>query len=131
MPVLDGIWERIIKCAQAGAPASETRMEMELINSSFNTLPNDFLADLVDRNFRLIGGVTYNPGGAAICRVDPSDDRRRRAADRRPGKGRAPRRGPGGRVHRRGRCELGAADGRGQRRDFCDHTWQASACAPA
>ena len=61
MPVLDGIWERIIKCALAGALASETRMQMELINSSYNTLPNDSLADLVDRNFRLIGGVTYTP----------------------------------------------------------------------
>lgn len=60
MPVLDGIWERIIKCAQAGALASETRMEMELINSDYNTLPNDALAELVDRNFRLIGGVSYS-----------------------------------------------------------------------
>src|SRR5438105_111846 len=35
MPVLDKIWDRIIKCAQAGALASETRMEMELIDSSY------------------------------------------------------------------------------------------------
>lgn len=59
MPVLDKIWERIIKCAQAGALASETRMEMEVISSSYNTLPNDSLAALVDRNMRLVGGVTY------------------------------------------------------------------------
>jgi aminobenzoyl-glutamate utilization protein B len=59
MPTLDGIWERVIKCAQAGALASETRMEMELINSSYNTLPNDVLAALVDKNMRLVGGVTY------------------------------------------------------------------------
>jgi len=59
MPVLDQIWERIIKCAQAGALASETRMEMELIDSSYNTLPNDALATLVDKNMRTVGGVTY------------------------------------------------------------------------
>lgn len=59
MPVLDKIWERIIKCAEAGALASETRMEMELIDSSYNTLPNDALAALVDKNVRLVGGVTY------------------------------------------------------------------------
>src|ERR1019366_9382525 len=59
MPTLDGIWGRVIKCAQAGALASETRMEMELINSSYNTLPNDALAALVDKNMRLVGGVTY------------------------------------------------------------------------
>jgi aminobenzoyl-glutamate utilization protein B len=60
MPVLDGIWNRIVKCAQAGALATETRMEMELIDSSYNVLPNDALAALVDRNLRLVGGVTYN-----------------------------------------------------------------------
>jgi aminobenzoyl-glutamate utilization protein B len=59
MPTLDGIWERVVKCAQAGALASETRMEMELINSAYNTLPNAALAALVDKNMRLVGGVTY------------------------------------------------------------------------
>ncbi len=59
MPVLDGIWERIVKCAQAGALATETRMEMELIDSNYNVLPNDALAALVDRNLRQVGGVTY------------------------------------------------------------------------
>ncbi|HEY6392097.1 MAG TPA: amidohydrolase [Bryobacteraceae bacterium] len=59
MPILDGIWNRIVKCAQAGALASETRMEMELIDSSYNVLPNDALAALVDRNLHQVGGVTY------------------------------------------------------------------------
>ncbi len=59
MPVLDKIWDRILKCAQAGALASETQMEMEFIDSSYNTLPNDALAALVDKNMRLVGGVTY------------------------------------------------------------------------
>lgn len=59
MPVLDQIWDRILKCAQAGALASETRMEMELIDSSYNTLPNDPLAALADKNMRMVGGVTY------------------------------------------------------------------------
>ena len=59
MPVLDGIWNRIVKCAQAGALATETRMEMELVDSNYNVLPNDALAALVDRNLHLVGGVTY------------------------------------------------------------------------
>jgi aminobenzoyl-glutamate utilization protein B len=59
MPVLDGIWERIVKCAQAGALATETRMDMELIDSAYNMLPNDALAALADKNMRLAGGVTY------------------------------------------------------------------------
>jgi aminobenzoyl-glutamate utilization protein B len=59
MPVLDGIWERILNCAKAGALASDTRMELELIDSAYNTLPNDALAALVDKNMQLVGGVTY------------------------------------------------------------------------
>jgi aminobenzoyl-glutamate utilization protein B len=59
MPVLDGIWERIVKCAQAGALATETKMDMELIDSAYNMLPNDALAALADKNMRLAGGVTY------------------------------------------------------------------------
>jgi aminobenzoyl-glutamate utilization protein B len=59
MPVLDGIWERIVNCARAGALASETRMEMELIDSNYNILPNDALSALVDRNMQMVGGVTY------------------------------------------------------------------------
>jgi aminobenzoyl-glutamate utilization protein B len=67
MPTLDGIWERILKCAQAGALASETRLETELINSSYNTLPNDALTALVDKNMRLVGGVTYTKDETAFA----------------------------------------------------------------
>ncbi|HLK20713.1 MAG TPA: amidohydrolase [Bryobacteraceae bacterium] len=59
MPVLDGIWNRIVKCAQAGALGTETRMEMELIDTNYNVLPNDALTSLVDRNLHVVGGVTY------------------------------------------------------------------------
>jgi aminobenzoyl-glutamate utilization protein B len=67
MPVLDGIWNRIVKCAQAGALATETRMEMDLIDSSYNVLPNDALAALVDRNLRQVGGVTYTKDEQAFA----------------------------------------------------------------
>src|SRR5262249_42954779 len=59
MQALDGIWSRILKCAEAGALATETRMEIEFVDSSYNTLPNDALSSLVDRNLRRVGGVTY------------------------------------------------------------------------
>jgi len=42
--VLNGVWERILKCAQAGALASETRMEFEQGTNYANVLPNDALA---------------------------------------------------------------------------------------
>jgi aminobenzoyl-glutamate utilization protein B len=61
MPFLDGIWSRIIKCAEAGALATETRMEMELVHSVYNLLPNEPLARMFDRNLKLVGGVKYSP----------------------------------------------------------------------
>ncbi|MCG3145338.1 MAG: p-aminobenzoyl-glutamate hydrolase subunit B [Gammaproteobacteria bacterium] len=59
MPILDNVWSRIVKCAEAGALATETRMEMELVASVYNELPNEPLAKLVDKNLRRVGGVKY------------------------------------------------------------------------
>lgn len=59
MPILDNVWSRIQKCADAGAQGTETQVELELINSVYNLLPNDALAALFDRNLRRVGGVKY------------------------------------------------------------------------
>lgn len=59
MPVLDGIWARILKCAEAGALATETQMKMEIVGSVYNLLPNAPLADLFDRQLKVVGGITY------------------------------------------------------------------------
>ena len=67
MPTLDNVWDRIVKIAQAGALATETTMEMELINSVYNTLPNDALAALTDKNLRRVGGLTYNAEESAFA----------------------------------------------------------------
>ncbi|MBL8232324.1 MAG: amidohydrolase [Bryobacterales bacterium] len=64
---LDNIWERIIKCAQAGALATDTRMEMELSNSVYNILPNEPLSRLVDKHMRQVGGVKYSPEEVAFA----------------------------------------------------------------
>ncbi len=60
MPMLDNIWSRIVKCAEAGALATETRMEMQLVNSVYNLLPNDALTMLLDKNLRRVGGMKYS-----------------------------------------------------------------------
>jgi len=59
MTTLDGIWQRILKCAQAGALATETRVEVEQSTNYANTLPNDALSALVGRNMRKAGGYQY------------------------------------------------------------------------
>src|SRR5947209_12376157 len=55
-PTLEGIWERVLKCAQAGALATETRVEMEQSTNYANVLPNEALTALVSRNMRKAGG---------------------------------------------------------------------------
>jgi len=58
-PVLDGIWNRILKCAQAGALATETRMETVQGTNYANVLPNDTLSAVVARAMRKAGGYEY------------------------------------------------------------------------
>ncbi len=59
MTTLDGIWQRILKCAQAGALATETRVEVEQGTNYANILPNDALNEVVGRNMRKAGGYEY------------------------------------------------------------------------
>jgi aminobenzoyl-glutamate utilization protein B len=65
--VLDGIWERIIKTAEAGALATGTAMEMEIVGSTPELLPNDAMISLLDRNLREVGGVTYTDDERAFA----------------------------------------------------------------
>ena len=60
MNTLDGIWQRILKCAQAGALATETRVEVEQSTNYANILPNDALSALVGRNMVKAGGYQYS-----------------------------------------------------------------------
>jgi aminobenzoyl-glutamate utilization protein B len=59
--VLNSVWERIMKCAQAGALASETRMEFEQGTNYANVLPNDTLAEVLGRAMQKAGGYEYTP----------------------------------------------------------------------
>jgi len=67
MPVLNGIWERIVKCAQGAAMASETTVDWQIVNSDYNILGNDPLAARTYRNFAEIGGLTYTPEEQAFA----------------------------------------------------------------
>lgn len=58
---LENIWARIMKCAQAGALASETRMEFVQGTNYANIVPNDALNDLLGRAMRKAGGYEYTP----------------------------------------------------------------------
>jgi aminobenzoyl-glutamate utilization protein B len=67
MPALDNIWARMVKCAEAGALGTETKLEVEVVNSVYNVLPNDALSALLDRNLRALGGIKYSPQEQAFA----------------------------------------------------------------
>lgn len=59
--VLDGIWQRIMDCARAGALASGTRMEFEQGTNYSNVVPNDALTEVLGRAMQKAGGYEYTP----------------------------------------------------------------------
>ena len=59
--VLRGIWDRIVAASQGAAMGTGTTVDMEIINGSFERLPNETIAKLMDANLRRVGGVTYTP----------------------------------------------------------------------
>ncbi len=61
MRILDGVWDRIVSTAKGAALGTGTTMEMELVNAVYNTLPNDYLADLAELALKRAGGVRYSP----------------------------------------------------------------------
>jgi aminobenzoyl-glutamate utilization protein B len=67
MSVLSGIWERIMKCANGAAMATETTVETRIVSSDSNIVDNAPLAERVYRNFAELGGVTYTPDEQAFA----------------------------------------------------------------
>ncbi len=59
--IVSAIWERILKCAQAGALASETTFEFEQGTNYANVLPNDVLSDILGRAMQKAGGYDFTP----------------------------------------------------------------------
>ncbi len=80
--ILNGIWDRIVKCAQAGALASETRMEFEQGTNYANRLPNDALAEVLSRAMHKAGGYQYSAEEQAFA-----DTLRKSLQDVAPGPG--------------------------------------------
>jgi aminobenzoyl-glutamate utilization protein B len=65
--VLDGIWQRILLCAEAGALATETQLAHSVAISYANMIPNRAIAGALDRNMRLAGPYTYTPDERAFA----------------------------------------------------------------
>lgn len=57
--ILTGIWERIINTSKGAAIGTGTEVEMEVVNAVYNILPNDALADVMQRALDRVGGFRY------------------------------------------------------------------------
>jgi aminobenzoyl-glutamate utilization protein B len=61
MPILDGIWERMVKAANGAAMGTGTTMELEITGAVYNMLPNTYLAGVMNANLERVGGFSYTP----------------------------------------------------------------------
>ena len=61
MPILDGIWDRMINAAKGAALGTGTTMDFELIGAEYNVLPNEYLSGIMRKNLERIGGFKYTP----------------------------------------------------------------------
>jgi aminobenzoyl-glutamate utilization protein B len=130
---LDNVWERIMKCAQAGALASETRFEFEQGTNYANVLPNDALADALSRAMRKAGGYEYTPEEKAFAEtIQKSFDTSRKLIE--PNEVQADKSEPSGVAS----SDVGDVSWAAPTAQFTAatfvpgagaHTWQAAACA--
>jgi aminobenzoyl-glutamate utilization protein B len=60
MMTLNGIWARIVKIAQGAELMTETKVDVKIISSDSNIVPNDALAAVAQKNLEEVGGYTLN-----------------------------------------------------------------------
>lgn len=60
LKTLESIWERVKKCAEGAAIATETQVSIRITSSYANIVPVPSLVSLADRSLRAAGGVTYD-----------------------------------------------------------------------
>ncbi len=58
--VVKTLYQRLLKCAQAGALATETELKVNYLGGTHNILPNDVLAKVTLRNLRELANLNYN-----------------------------------------------------------------------
>jgi aminobenzoyl-glutamate utilization protein B len=59
--VVRRLYERLLKCAQAGALATETRLEVIYLGGTAEILPNTVLSQVALRNLRALNDLQYTP----------------------------------------------------------------------
>ena len=55
------LFDKVVSVATAAALGTETKVDFEVMHGNYPVLPNYALSKIVDKNFRLLGGVEYDP----------------------------------------------------------------------
>ena len=58
--ILEDIWSRLLKTAQAAALGTDTRLEYEIIHGNRPVLANNVAQKIMYNNLKTIGGINYN-----------------------------------------------------------------------
>ncbi len=58
--VVQKLYPRLLKCAQAGALATETKLEVVYLGGTMEILPNDTLAQVAKRNLEALNDLKYD-----------------------------------------------------------------------
>ncbi len=66
--VVKALYKRLLKCAEAGALATETELEVEYLGGTHNIIPNDALAQVTLRNLRELNDLSYTEEEAAFAK---------------------------------------------------------------
>ena len=132
--VVRALYARLVKCAEAGALATETRLETQYLGGIVEIVPNQAIGRVARMNLERLDDLQLRRARDRVRGRDPQDagrDAALTAAGEPVARGRSHRPGRHG-LDRRGRRLVGRADGRvHRRRAGCPgtsaHSWQAVA----
>ncbi len=65
--VVSKLWPRLLNCAQGGAIATETRLEVVPLGGTLELLPNDTLAQVSRKNLTALNDLAYTPEETAFA----------------------------------------------------------------
>ncbi len=61
------IWERVEQAAQGAAAGTGTTVDVEIIHGNMNLVPNETLAEVMQRNLERVGGLEYDASEQAFA----------------------------------------------------------------
>ena len=68
VPVVRSVWDRLLLCSEAGALATETKVELEYLGGVYSILPNVALSRVSLRNLRALVDLAYTPEEESFAR---------------------------------------------------------------